>query len=192
MRERAAWVVLVGMAVAGCEGRGAPRAETAAASASAAALATASASATASAPAPAAAAATAPAAEAGAGTGTGTGTGSGAEGMLLVPGGTFTMGADTGGQPDEHPAHAVTLKGFFLDRTEVTNAAYEACVEAGACKANARTIASLTHSGEDARFHRGAQPVNGVSWADAKAFCAWRGARLPTEAEFERAVRGED
>ena len=43
--------------------------------------------------------------------------------MLLVPGGPFTMGADEGGQEDEHPAHTVTLAAFFLDRTEVTNAA---------------------------------------------------------------------
>jgi formylglycine-generating enzyme required for sulfatase activity len=55
--------------------------------------------------------------------------------MLLVPGGTFTMGADVGGQDDEHPAHPVDVASYWLDRTEVTNAAYEACVAAGACTA---------------------------------------------------------
>ena len=56
--------------------------------------------------------------------------GSAPEDMLRVPGGTFTMGADTGGEGDERPAHEVTLGAFWLDRTEVTQAAYDACVEA--------------------------------------------------------------
>ncbi|HEX3596142.1 MAG TPA: SUMF1/EgtB/PvdO family nonheme iron enzyme, partial [Polyangiaceae bacterium] len=56
-------------------------------------------------------------------------------GMLWVPGGTFVMGSDTGGQEDEHPAHPVTLRAFFLDRTEVTNQAYALCVSAGKCRA---------------------------------------------------------
>jgi formylglycine-generating enzyme required for sulfatase activity len=86
----------------------------------------------------------------------------------------------------------VTLRSFYLDRTEVTNAAYDACVQARACEPAARNIASLTHAGDDARFHRPTQPVNGVSWEDAQAYCAWRGARLPTEAELERAIRGDD
>ncbi len=113
-------------------------------------------------------------------------------GMLPVPGGTFTMGTNDGGQPDERPAHSVTLRPFFLDRTEVTNAAYADCVLASACKPNASWIASVTHAGDDSRFHRPAQPVNGVSWFDAHDYCAWRGARLPTEAEFERAIRDDD
>jgi formylglycine-generating enzyme required for sulfatase activity len=112
--------------------------------------------------------------------------------MLPVPAGTFTMGADTGGQPDEHPAHPVTLRSFFLDRTLVTNSAYAACVAAHACPPPALSIASITHSGDDARFHRPAQPVNGITWFDARDYCAWRGARLPTEAELERAMRGDD
>ena len=112
--------------------------------------------------------------------------------MLPVPGGTFTMGATAGGQEDERPAHPVTLAAFFLDRTEVTNAAYDACVHAHACEPNAHALASVTHAGDDARFHRPAQPVNGVTWFDATAYCTWRGARLPTEAEFERSIRDDD
>src|SRR5262245_30567978 len=48
--------------------------------------------------------------------------------MIFVPEGPFTMGADHGGQEDERPAHEVTLDAYWLDRTEVTNEAYEACV----------------------------------------------------------------
>lgn len=114
------------------------------------------------------------------------------EGMLLVPAGSFRMGADSGGEEDEHPAHRVTLPAFYLDRTEVTNDAYVACVERGACKSNDRTIASQTHAGPDVNFTGAKQPVVGVRWDDAKTFCASLGRRLPTEAEFERAIRGDD
>jgi formylglycine-generating enzyme required for sulfatase activity len=110
------------------------------------------------------------------------------EGMALVPGGTFTMGQDTGGEGDERPAHKVTLAAFWLDRTEVTQAAYEACVAAKACPAP--DAASLETFGG---LFKGAQkPVVGVSWFAARDYCAWRGKRLPREAEFERAVRGDD
>lgn len=103
------------------------------------------------------------------------------EGMLFVPGGTFTMGSDKVGELDERPAHAVTLDAFWLDATEVTNEAYGACVEASACRAKAF---------DD--FPRPKQPVSAVSWDDAKKFCAWKGQRLPREAEMERAIRGDD
>jgi formylglycine-generating enzyme required for sulfatase activity len=102
------------------------------------------------------------------------------------------MGADAGGEEDEHPAHTVTLPSFFLDRTEVTNAAYAECVEAKSCHPANPVIASSTHAGPDVGFHRPNQPVVGVSWSDARAFCEWKHKRLPREAEFERAVRGDD
>ena len=107
----------------------------------------------------------------------------GEDGMLFVPPGTFTMGADAGGEEDEHPAHRVTLAGFWLDRTPVTNEAYGKCARAGACRP----------SGEhDAKYERPLQPVVYVSWDDAKSYCAWAGKRLPREAEYERAMRGDD
>jgi len=112
--------------------------------------------------------------------------------MLLVPAGTFTMGVDRTGEEDEHPAHSVTLRAFYLDRTEVTNAAYAECVSAHACPRNDVHIASRSHAGTDAEFGRPNQPVNGVMWSDAHAYCAFRGKRLPREAEFERAVRDDD
>jgi formylglycine-generating enzyme required for sulfatase activity len=112
--------------------------------------------------------------------------------MLLVPAGTFTMGADRGGEEDEHPAHPVTLAAFYLDTTEVTNAAYAACVASHACAPNDSHIASRMHAGTDAEFNRPNQPVVGVTWSDAHSYCASLGKRLPREAEFERAVRGDD
>lgn len=114
------------------------------------------------------------------------------EGMILVPAGSFTMGADSGGEQDEHPAHRVTLPAFWLDRTEVTNEAYQACVKAGQCKSNAIHIASETHAGPDENFTGPKQPVVGVSWDEAKNYCEKQGKRLPAEAEFERAIRGDD
>ncbi len=110
------------------------------------------------------------------------------EGMRLVPGGTFTMGTDSGGQADERPAHQVTLAPFFLDVTEVTHEAYGACVAAGACRAPDPKI--LARFG--GVFVGPRKPVTGVSWNDARAYCAWKKKRLPREAELERAVRGDD
>jgi formylglycine-generating enzyme required for sulfatase activity len=91
------------------------------------------------------------------------------------------MGADSGGEDDEHPAHKVTLAAFYLDKTEVTTSAYAECVAASKCRPRA------SHD-----FPRPQQPASFVSWDDARTYCAWRAKRLPREAEFERAVRGDD
>lgn len=112
--------------------------------------------------------------------------------MLPVPGGPFRMGADRGGEPDERPAHEVTLEPFLLDRTEVTNEAYAECVRARACSPPDPNAARANHAGDGARFRGPKQPVMGVSWNDANAYCTFRGKRLPREAEWEKAVRGSD
>ena len=112
--------------------------------------------------------------------------------MLIVPAGPFTMGRDIGGEDDEHPAHEVTLPSFYLDKTPVTNSAYLECVAAKACRRYDATVASSNHAGADALFRGPNQPVDGVSWDNAKSFCEWKGKRLPREAEYEKAMRGTD
>jgi formylglycine-generating enzyme required for sulfatase activity len=112
--------------------------------------------------------------------------------MLGVPGGEFVMGADDLGEGDERPAHRVTVAPFLLDRTEVTNAAYSRCVDAGACRPHLAASAAKNRLGDDRRFRSPDQPITAVSQEDAATYCAWLGRRLPTEAEFERACRGAD
>jgi formylglycine-generating enzyme required for sulfatase activity len=112
--------------------------------------------------------------------------------VLLVPAGPFTMGADRGGEEDEHPAHEVTLPAFWLDKTEVTNEAYERCVEAKVCRPHDPQSSLTNHLGGDEAFRRPEQPISCISWDDATAYCHWVGKRLPREAEWEKAARGTD
>jgi formylglycine-generating enzyme required for sulfatase activity len=84
---------------------------------------------------------------------------------------------------DELLQHRVRLSAYFLDRREVSVAEYSACVRIGRCKAPPYERGAR-------RFERASLPVTLVTWDDARSFCAARGARLPTEAEFERAARG--
>ena len=106
-------------------------------------------------------------------------------GMVLVPGGEFMMGSD-GGDAFSRPAHLVSVRPFYIDVTEVTNAAYSEFVNATGHEPPASWIDSRPRP-ELSKF-----PVTGVSWYDALEFAAWKGMRLPTEAEWEFAARGTD
>jgi formylglycine-generating enzyme required for sulfatase activity len=115
--------------------------------------------------------------------------------IALVPAGVFTMGAEPFvTDPNEEPAHPVYLDAFWIDRYVATNAEFRACVEAGACGPPARTegfIYGLTKV--DDYFTNPLYdgfPVVYLEHDVAQQYCAWRGMRLPTEAEWEKAARG--
>jgi formylglycine-generating enzyme required for sulfatase activity len=113
--------------------------------------------------------------------------------MVLVPEGPFCMGCDPERDPecvsDELPAHEIWLSAFEIHLTEVTQAAYEQCVSAGACPTPDEE-GTCINKWDPVAFAD--HPVVCVGWESAKAYCEWAGKALPTEAQWEKAARGPD
>jgi formylglycine-generating enzyme required for sulfatase activity len=101
--------------------------------------------------------------------------------MVLIPAGEFDMGCNEGLE-DEKPVHKVSLKPFYIDIYEVTNAQYQKFVDETGYKKPAHWTNNTLNAPN--------QPVVSVTWYDAVEYCKWAGKRLPTEAEWEKAARG--
>jgi serine/threonine protein kinase/formylglycine-generating enzyme required for sulfatase activity len=110
--------------------------------------------------------------------------------MALIPAGSFEMGS-TEGEPDAMPVHTVHLDDYYIDRYEVTNGQYKKCVDAGACNPHYE-LSSTTRENYYGNPEFDNFPVIYVTWYDGVNYCKWRGARLPTPAEWEKAGRGPD
>lgn len=111
--------------------------------------------------------------------------------MVLIPAGDFVMGSNTG-ELDEKPAHTVYMDAYYIDKYEVRNEQYELCVQLNVCRRpiDVSSYQRLSYFA-DPLFAN--YPVINVTIEMARAYCEdWRSARLPTEAEWEKAARGSN
>ncbi len=121
------------------------------------------------------------------------------EGMVLIPEGFFIMGSNLHGE-DERPEHKVFVDAFFMDETEATNRDYAAFLNTVPDPKDrkkyfkAQKFSTIISNGRQYRPVTGAEeyPANSITWFGAKAYCEWKEKRIPTEAEWEKAARGQD
>ncbi len=110
--------------------------------------------------------------------------------MVLVPAGEFTMGSNASYKA-EKPVHLVYLDSYYIDKYEVSNDLYRDCVSANVCTPP-RKVSSNTRLDYYNNSDYDNYPVVNVDWSQSNIYCEWHDAKLPTEAQWEKAARGTD